>query len=146
MLELPVLVVLEGDFDEVGVIPVTSRRPPIPPNADIREFRLVLLEIPPVTVGDAVLSLVHLLPVFWAGSAGGIGRIEFVRLGGLPGIGSEVAFWRALSSHEDLVGDHRLRERVSVLVDIDRRLGGDGDRSISGVDGGVTCGKDFTSV
>lgn len=63
----------------VGVIPVTSLLPPIPPKAEVK---LVLLVI---AGGLAVRSFVHF---DCCGTAGGIGRIEFVRLGGLPGVGS----------------------------------------------------------
>lgn len=49
-----------------------------------------------------------------------MGRIELVRLGGLPG-GSEAVedLERALSSQEDFVGDHGFLglEMVSVLVE-----------------------------
>ena len=59
-----------------------------------------------------VLLLFGMLPI-GAGTAGAMGRIDEVRLGGLPGVS---AFWRALSSQEDLVGDQRLREGGSVVV------------------------------
>ena len=47
------------------------------------------------------------------GTAGGMGRMDEVRFGGEPGVseGVVVAFWRALSSQEDFVGDQRLREK-----------------------------------
>ena len=113
-----------GKVDDVGVMPVTSRRPPLAPKADVK---LVLLTIPkPVVVvgGAAVLSLVHLARPGWVGTAGGMGRIEFVRLGGEPGSRREGVFCRAESSQEDLVGDQRLRERESVEVEWGRRWGG----------------------
>jgi hypothetical protein len=77
-----------------------------------------------------VLSLLHLPTP--EGTAGAMGRIELVRLGGLPGIGGSEAFCSALSSQEDLVGDQRLRARESVLIDVDIRLGGVTERSIGG--------------
>ena len=85
----------------IGLMPVTSLRPPIPPIADVKEVLF--------TIG-----LVGSLPQCF-GCAGGIGRIEDVRFGGLPGGGS-ADFCNALSSHDDFVGDQRFREKESVRV------------------------------
>ena len=107
-----------GKDDEVGVIPVTSRRPPLAPNADVK---LVLLTIPsPMGAGAAV----RLATPGWVGTEGGMGRMELVRLGGEPGSLMEGVFWRAESSQEDFVGDQRFRERESVEVELGRRWGG----------------------
>ena len=106
-----------GKDDEVGVIPVTSRRPPLAPNADVK---LVLLTIPsPVGAGAAV----RLATPGWVGTEGGMGRMELVRLGGEPGSLMEGVFWRAESSQEDFVGDQRFRERESVEVELGRCWG-----------------------
>jgi hypothetical protein len=105
------ILVLLGSCGE-GVIPATSRRPPIPPTALMRE-----------------LELLFVIPAIGPGTAGAIGRIEEVRFGGLPGF-SGLAFWRALSSQDDFVGDQRFRERVSVLIEVEM-LGGVGELSLS---------------
>jgi hypothetical protein len=78
--------------------------------------------------GAAVVSLVLFWRPGWCGTEGGMGRIEFVRLGGLPGA-VEGGWWRAESSQVDFVGDQRFRERVSVEVDAEMRREGVGWRS-----------------
>jgi hypothetical protein len=93
-------------------MPATSRRPPIPPNALMRDV-LLLFVIP--------------VPAIPAGMAGAMGRMEDMRLGGLPGV-SGFDFCKALSSHEDLVGDHLFRAKLSVLMEAEM-VGGVGDRS-----------------
>jgi hypothetical protein len=105
------------------VRPATSRRPPLPPKADVK---LVLFVIP--FGGAALVSLVHFWRPGWWGTEGGIGRIEFVRFGGLPGA-VEGGLCRAESSQVDFVGDQRFRERVSVEVDAEMRREGVGWRS-----------------
>lgn len=116
--------ILDSAFLALGVIPATSLRPPIPPNADVKLELLVIV---------GLFSLDHLL----VGTAGAIGRIELIRFGGLEG--GSLAFCRALSSHEDFVGDHLLRARESVLADVGSRGGGVKDRSIGdGSTGGIS--------
>lgn len=93
---------------------MTSRRPPIAPKAGVK---LVFL----VDGGAALRWMVHLLavPEVWGrGTAGAMGRIELVRLGGLPGGGGSADFCSALSSQEDLVGDQRFLGGESVLVEV----------------------------
>ena len=98
-------------------IPATSRLPPLPPKADVKLVLFVRL-LP--LGGAALVSFVHFDRPGWCGTAGGIGRIELVRFGGLPGV-VVVGCWRALSSQEDLVGDQRFREGMSALVEVERR-------------------------
>ena len=105
--------------EEVGVMPVTSRLPPLPPKADVK---LGVFTIPCPCGGAAVRSFVHFDTPGCVGIAGGIGRIELVRLGGDPGIADVgVVLERAESSQVDFVGDQRFRERESLERESGRR-------------------------